>query len=269
MKKILFVSLMLLLALVLSSCSNHKKGERVYNDTHHWYGCKYSNCDARIEEEAHSWDDGEVIKEPSEGTDGNKVFFCTVCGASKNEKLPALPKQTVTEASWNSAFYPSGFSNVTATLTEKIQSADAEIKIEYTIQASGTLVYLTVIRCENGVEKSYFAKLQDGYYQWSFTTRDEKVEDVTPTIASAEDVMLIENILKNYNLDFTGLYNSFTFDQEKGCYKAQSLKVGEEQMSNVEVYMSNGRIIRVFAKVGNGAEITVTLEKYGTTSPKR
>ena len=39
----------------------------------------------------HSWDDGVVIKEPTEEETGEKRYTCTVCGATTTETLPVLP----------------------------------------------------------------------------------------------------------------------------------------------------------------------------------
>ena len=270
MKKILFVALALLSILAFSACStNHKKGERVYNDTHHWYGCKHLNCDTRIEEEPHTWDEGEVLMAATDSREGLKVYFCTVCGAAKREAIPKLPSVTVKEEGWDRAFSVDNFQNVTATLTEKIISEGKEYKIEYSIMADGALMYVTTVRCEDGVEVSYSATLQDGNLQWRFTSREEKIEDVTPVFAPYADVMTGENVLKNYNLDFTGLYSSFTYNGEAQCYTANELTVGQEQMSNVTVTVKDGKIASVVATVGNGAEISVTLADYGKTVPKR
>ena len=37
----------------------------------------------------HSWDNGAITKEPTENTEGEKAFTCTVCGATKKEAIPA------------------------------------------------------------------------------------------------------------------------------------------------------------------------------------
>ena len=269
MKKILFATLVLCFLLALSGCNSHKKGDLVYNDTHHWYACRHKSCDARLEEGEHSWDKGEVIKEAAEGTEGLKVYFCTFCNGTKNEKIAPLPKVSITESGWASAFSKDSFLNVTATLAEEIQSGDTTYKIEYKILADNALVYLTVIRYENDREVGYSAKFQDGYYQWSFTTREEKLEDVSPQIASSQDVMTAENILKNYNLDFTGLFNGFSYDSSEKCYVAKTLTVGDEEMTDVIVYMLDGKISHLSAIVGNGEKITVELSDYGKTVPKR
>ena len=39
---------------------------------------------------AHQWNDGEVTKEPTETNAGVKTYTCTVCGATRTEKLPIV-----------------------------------------------------------------------------------------------------------------------------------------------------------------------------------
>ena len=38
----------------------------------------------------HTWDDGEITKEPTETTTGTRVHTCSVCNATKTEELPVL-----------------------------------------------------------------------------------------------------------------------------------------------------------------------------------
>ena len=38
----------------------------------------------------HNWDNGEVTKEPTEETDGERVFTCTACGEIRTEIIPSL-----------------------------------------------------------------------------------------------------------------------------------------------------------------------------------
>ena len=61
--------------------------ETVHDDTHHWAQC--SVCDATTEKVAHTWDEGEVTKEPTCTEAGKKTFTCE-CGATKIEEIPML-----------------------------------------------------------------------------------------------------------------------------------------------------------------------------------
>ena len=58
------------------------------DDKVHQRVCKY-NAD-HVEEEAHKWDKGTITK-PATGTEeGNKIYRCTVCDATKEEIIPVL-----------------------------------------------------------------------------------------------------------------------------------------------------------------------------------
>ena len=62
----------------------------------HWKKC--SRCDARNDENPHDWDSGKVTVPSSCLMDGNRVFTCDECGATKNEPIQASGH------SWNQAW---------------------------------------------------------------------------------------------------------------------------------------------------------------------
>ena len=62
----------------------------------HWKKC--SRCDARNDENPHDWDSGKVTAPSTCLTEGNKVFTCGECGATKNEPIQASGH------SWNQAW---------------------------------------------------------------------------------------------------------------------------------------------------------------------
>ena len=53
----------------------------------HWKKC--SRCDARNEENPHVWNSGNVTVPSTCLTEGNRVFTCDECGATKNEPIQA------------------------------------------------------------------------------------------------------------------------------------------------------------------------------------
>ena len=53
----------------------------------HWKKC--SRCDERNEENPHDWDSGNVTVPSTCLTEGNRVFTCDECGATKNEPIQA------------------------------------------------------------------------------------------------------------------------------------------------------------------------------------
>lgn len=53
----------------------------------HWKKC--ARCDARNDENPHVWDNGKVTVPSTCLTEGNRVFTCDECGATKNEPIQA------------------------------------------------------------------------------------------------------------------------------------------------------------------------------------
>ncbi len=65
---------------------NHNYGWK-YDDITHWQECE---CGLEINEAAHTYGTGVVIAQPTYETDGVMQYTCTVCGYSKQEKIPVL-----------------------------------------------------------------------------------------------------------------------------------------------------------------------------------
>ena len=76
------------------TCANHSFGEwSKKDDNYHSKACKVCGT---IETAEHTWDDGTVTKQPTPANSGEKVFTCTACGATKNEKIaPTTNIETV------------------------------------------------------------------------------------------------------------------------------------------------------------------------------
>lgn len=58
-----------------------------HNGDTHWKKC--SRCDARNEENPHVWNSGNMTVPSTCLTEGNRVFTCDECGATKNEPIQA------------------------------------------------------------------------------------------------------------------------------------------------------------------------------------
>ena len=70
-----------------------------HNDTHHWHECGAEGCGVTADADKdsygeHAWDDGEVTKAPTSTAEGVMTYTCTVCEATKTEKIP-VPTYTV------------------------------------------------------------------------------------------------------------------------------------------------------------------------------
>ena len=59
------------------------------DETGHWHAC--SGCTEKVDFEAHTEDSGTVTVQPTETTEGIRVYSCTVCGyVIRTETIPAL-----------------------------------------------------------------------------------------------------------------------------------------------------------------------------------
>ena len=67
---------------------NCTPGEKyLFDNNEHWQACTAPGCDKRLNVEAHDWNAGEIISQPSEDRKGVKKFTCTVCGYEKTEEF--------------------------------------------------------------------------------------------------------------------------------------------------------------------------------------
>jgi len=63
----------------------------------HWQTC--TECQSHTETQAHTWDEGTVILQPTETEEGTKKFLCTVCQEEKTEAVPVIVPTEPTEPS--------------------------------------------------------------------------------------------------------------------------------------------------------------------------
>ena len=62
------------------------------DETGHWHAC--SGCTEKVDFEAHTEDSGTVTVQPTETTEGIRVYSCTVCGyVIRTETIPALASE--------------------------------------------------------------------------------------------------------------------------------------------------------------------------------
>ena len=97
---VLSVVLGLLLCVSLAACKKKTNGNN--NDKHvaaaewssdeskHWHACTTKGHTDKLDEAAHTWNDGVVTTDPTETADGVKTYKCTVCDKTKTESVPKL-----------------------------------------------------------------------------------------------------------------------------------------------------------------------------------
>ena len=69
--------------------NNHtgQLGDWQTNTDEHWK--VYSCCRTKVQEGTHNWNEGEVTTSPTCTADGEKTYTCTVCSATKKERIDA------------------------------------------------------------------------------------------------------------------------------------------------------------------------------------
>ena len=72
--------------------SNHDADTNTwkYDENGHWNPCLRAGCEAHLNTEAHTFDNGVVTTEPTEKTEGVRTYTCQVCGYEKTESVPKL-----------------------------------------------------------------------------------------------------------------------------------------------------------------------------------
>ncbi len=269
MKKILLICILSCLAFVASCSHTHEKAEkRVSDATHHWYPCTDSECDAALEKVEHTWGKGEITTPPQPSKDGVMSYLCTVCQRLKQEPIKAEPTHKVTEEQWKKAFSQEAFLNYTVVFEETRYSADVEHKTLHKIQADNDISYVVIITYENGNEKEYSGKFHSGIQVWTFTDKNQVIDDVP---------VGYENPPSNYAVlsangfeRFLGLFDSFTFNEENECYEAENLTFESGiSYSSVSVKLKNGWISSITASTTEKTptEIKAEYSDYGTTKP--
>ena len=69
--------------------------------TGHWHKC--TTCDEKVNFKAHTSDNGTVTKQPTETTEGEKTYKCTVCGyVIRTEPIAKLDHKHVLDTNWTS-----------------------------------------------------------------------------------------------------------------------------------------------------------------------
>ncbi len=62
------------------------------DENSHWTEC--SRCGDKKDASSHSWDEGEITKEPTSEEDGEKTFTCEECGYKRTDSVNKLPSDT-------------------------------------------------------------------------------------------------------------------------------------------------------------------------------
>lgn len=90
--------------------SHAYKTEWSKDDTHHWHECEGEACSDVADKAEHVWNEGEIKTEATKDADGEKLYTCTVCQATKGESVQF---SGISEEKWNQVIQTANFDNIT------------------------------------------------------------------------------------------------------------------------------------------------------------
>lgn len=104
-KKIFIIFLFSLVFINLVSCNNGTKHEHTYSsiwssdEQYHWHSATCSHTDMVSDKQVHIWDEGKIIKEVTDESDGTILYTCLTCG---KEVVVDVPKgSSLNEGEWD------------------------------------------------------------------------------------------------------------------------------------------------------------------------
>lgn len=62
-----------------------------YDNDKHWHPATCAHTDLKKDEAEHAWNEGVITKPADYGVEGEKIFTCKTCSATRKETIPATP----------------------------------------------------------------------------------------------------------------------------------------------------------------------------------
>ena len=144
-----------------SSAHKHSLADTYsYDASGHWFKC--SGCDEKVKYAKHTEDEGEITKQPTETTEGEKVYKCAVCGyVIRTETLAKLDHKHVLDTNWS--FDSNGHWHKCSACSEKVDFAahisdNGTITKQPTEQTEGEKTYKCTV-CGYVIRTETLAKL--------------------------------------------------------------------------------------------------------------
>ena len=162
------------------AASHDTSGEWVYNDENHWKVCPV--CENKILEEAHNYDEGEVIKLPTKFETGLKVYTCETCGHTKEEVVEKLSDKNLNVLFSGSALIRnnSGFTQTFAGLAASLDERTINYTMSNELTPTSGYSFKALFDEETTLGAKFKETIEDGDY-------DIIVLQVTRMIAKNHD----------------------------------------------------------------------------------
>ncbi len=269
MRKILWLLSLLIVAIVLASCSHTHRAANTYlsDENYHWNSCTNVNCQEMLNKTEHTWGAGEVTSKPTSAQDGVMSYLCTVCKKLKQEPIKYVPSNTMTKEQWEKAFLQQSFENVTVKLTEAVLDIDYKTNVD--ISVGNNALYLEAVTIQSLQEIGYTAKYQTGGVELSISSKEQSWDDAKYELILNNGIT-ITGILEKSGLLLSDYFSNFVYDESTSSYKAQNLVIEgvSFQLTDVTVKFADGKVIEIEATSTDGMYTKVSFGSYGETTPK-
>ena len=219
MKKIILLVVLFSLTIVMVSCGHEHSFSTKWqkDEINHWKVCE---CGEIADKALHSWDSGKVTKEATDTEEGIRTFTCTVCGATKTEKIEKTAHtHSYTwkydednhwqECSCGNSTDPASHTFDAGVVTKEPTKGNYGVKT-YTCSACG--------------------------YQ-----KEEQIERLATNVMSYDDFMMAEInddvIIESYVQDFESFYNgkqTIYLADDEGAYFGYELTISEEDSNRLQ-----------------------------------
>lgn len=237
----LAICMCLSICVVLASCGHEHtyKTEWSKDATHHWHACEGEDCTEVSDKAEHTWGEGKLVKKD---TGYVNEFACTVCGQTKTEDI----KSTVTAEEWKTAL---DFNTDVYVCKAVYSTTDNGVKVTESIEqiANGNLIKM-ISKADGKTSIDYMEKVEGGhnYYDDTNEPADMNAERTyTKTFKENHGYDFFEGTKKGPKSMIEGfieLYDSFTYDEARKCYVAET--VGEDFL-NVSITIVDGKLVNV------------------------
>lgn len=164
----------LLTIIIIKNSKQHTKHiyEYKFDANYHWKQCM--ECNDKKNSQEHSWNDGEIVKMPTNSTYGEKKYTCIICNYTKIERIEKLLHQHTFSNEWSSDdIYH--WHSATCEHTSEVNEKDThnwnngEVTVTPTTTQDGMMTYMCAICKQQRTETIYATGHKHTYASdWSY-----------------------------------------------------------------------------------------------------
>lgn len=246
-----------------------------YDENGHWYKC--TTCNEQVDFEKHISDDGTITIEPTETSEGEKTYKCTVCDyVIRTEPIAKLDHKHVLDANWT--YDASGHWHKCSTCSEKVDFAvhtedSGTITKQPTMTAEGEKTYKCKV-CGYVIRTEAIPALTESAIAVFDGTEIKTFDDLTTALSAykTDTKALTITLNKDANVKTISLptkAESITFTGTGALnISATSLNVPTNTAFDVEVN-GKGKTLAVRVSAGKTLDINSETTNIGAVSGTR